>query len=537
MPKFLRVTLLILIAALVMSACTEDPEKQEGQVRGRILVDGEERTFIYSQPISVQEVLRLENIILSDLDDVSPFLRTQVQDGEVITVVRVTESTDCHDEVLPFDEERLPRTNLEPGQEIIAEQGVNGRVQVCDLVTYRDGIESVRNQQSRTVIQEAQDAVIYYGVNDTLDPVTIDGTIAYISGGQAWVMETSNSARRPLTIPGDLDGRVFELSPDGRQLLYTIHTTNPDDPEFSNELWLMTDLFTGNVVKLQQIDILNAYWVPGRINTYAYTSATAESGGLLGWTAFNDLWLVEIDSRSGAILNIENIISENVVGTFASWGTQFEWSPDGTNIAYSKADGVGLVDFEAQDFGTFVLNYPFFNFATSKNWVWEPEMSWSEDGQWVTTTVHGPPYGSEAPGDSVVFNVAIFKVGDAENPLILDSFIERAGIWANPTFSPVRADGSVSIAYLQARTPLNSVGTAYDLVVMDRDGSNKVTLFPPRGQDEMRPTTFNGQFLWSPDGMHIAIINQGDIWLVDTATGLAQQLTNDGEVSIIRWVE
>ena len=536
MPKLTRIAILILSVMLVLVACETNPEEEEGQVRGRILVDGEERTFIYSQPISVQEVLRLENIIIGDLDDVSPFLRTQINDGEIITVVRVTQNTVCEDETMPFSEERLPRTDLEPGAEIIIEQGANGMRQVCYVVTYRDSVETSRNFQRQTVIEEPQDAVIYYGVNDTLEPVAIEGTLAYISGEQAWIMETSNTARRPLTIPGQLDGRVFELSPDGRQLLYTKRTDNPNDAGFSNELWLMTDLFTGNLVKLQQIDILNAYWIPGHENAYAYTSAAA-GGGFQGWSAFNDLWLVEIDPRSGVNTNIENVISENVSGSFAVWGTRFAWSPDGTNVAYAKADGVGLIDFIAQEFGQFVLNYPYFNAAIANEWVWEPELSWSADGQWVATTVHGAPYGSESPIDSVVFNVAVFKVGDVENPLIIDTFIERSGIWANPKFSPVREDGTVRLVYLQARTPLNSVGTAYDVVVMDRDGSNKSTIFPPEGQPEMRPIDFDGEFVWSPDGRQIAIIYQRNIWLVDATSGLTQQLTNDGQASAIRWVE
>ena len=535
MPKPYRFIIFILTVMLVLVACNATPKEEEGQVRGRILVDGEERTFIYQQPISVQEVLRLENIVLGDLDDVSPFLRTQVTDGEIITVVRVTQNTVCEDETMPFEEERLPRTDLEPGVEIIIEQGINGSRQVCYVVTYRDSVETSRNFQRQTVIEEPQSAVIYYGVNDTLEPVAIEGTIAYMSGNQAWIMETSNSARRPLTIPGQLDGRVFELSPNGRQLLYTKQTDNPDDEPFSNELWLMTDLFTGNLVQLQQIDILNAYWVPGRDNAYAYTSASA-GGGFQGWQAFNDLWLVEIDLRSGAIRNIENLIGENVSGSYAAWGTRFAWSPDSSNVAYAKADGVGLVDFAAQDFGAFVLNYPFFNAATSNGWVWEPELSWSADGQWVATTIHGAPFGSESAIDSVVFNVAVFKVGDAENPLVIDNFIERAGIWANPQFSPVREDGSVRLAYFQARTPLNSVGTAYDMVVMDRDGSNKTKIFPPEGQAELRPVDFDGEFIWSPDGRQIAIIYQGNIWLVDVESGLTQQLTSDGQVSAIRWV-
>jgi hypothetical protein len=377
--------------------------------------------------------------------------------------------------------------------------------------------------------------VVYIGINDTLEPVAIEGTLAYISAGQAWVIQGNSTTRRPVTLESDLDGRVFDLSSDG-QLLFTRLTADTDDPSFSNELWVISDLTSGDPQFLQQTDILTAAWQPGVEDTVSYSSA-APGGGFQGWTAFNDWWIMRVNPFSGEVLDIEAVIDQNVSGTFAAWGTRFAWSPDGDLLAYAKADGVGLVDFGSGDFGDFRLSFPFFNAAIADNWVWQPTLSWSENGRWVITTVHGPPYSAEAPEDSIIFNVAVFEVDpDDDEPVTIRTFVEQAGIWANPQFSPELSDGTYRIAYLQARDPLNSVGTEYDLVVMDRDGSNRQVIFPSEGNVGIRPVTLDGDFVWSPSGRQLAIVYQREIWLVDVETGLTQQLTNDGQASNPHWV-
>ncbi len=66
------------------------------------------------------------------------------------------------------------------------------------------------------------------GPTGELDPVQIDGTLAYISNGNAWVMRGVSSNKRLLTTSGDLDNRVFALTPDGRQLLLSRKSAEPN---------------------------------------------------------------------------------------------------------------------------------------------------------------------------------------------------------------------------------------------------------------------------------------------------------------------
>jgi hypothetical protein len=43
------------------------------------------------------------------------------------------------------------------------------------------------------------------------------------------------------------------------------------------------------------------------------------------------------------------------------------------------------------------------------------------------------------------------------------------------------------------------------------------------------------EFVWSPSGTHIAVIYQGNLWIVEIVSGATQQITIDGQASHPRW--
>jgi Tol biopolymer transport system component len=531
---------LALALALIVAACNQETNGSR-EIRVELVADQRQRTFVYDQPVTVGQFLEQVGVTLNPDDTVEPPLFTQITDGMTITVVRVTETRECRQEVLPFDERQLPRTDLEPGTRVIAEPGVNGIVEICERVIRNDGVERSRSQISTIVIQEPKTQTVFVGRSDELDPVAIEGTLAYISGGQAWLVRSNSALRRPLTTEGGLDGRVFDLSSNGRLLLYTRRTPDPDDLAFSNELWVILDTANSSPIQLVPTDVLTAAWQPGRPLTIAYSTASASAtAGFQGWIAYNDLWIMRINEQDADVLSVAPALEENLSGEFASWGTRFAWSPDGTKLAYAKATGVGLVDLAGGDFLPFAISFPYYNSAIANRWVWQPTLSWSQDGKWVITTVHGPPFGEENPVDSIIFDVGVFQ---ADGALVIEKLIERSGIWASPVYSPETTDAAgfpaYSIAYLQARDPSNSYGTDYDLVVVDRDGSNPRRIFPPEGQPGIRPIALEDEtpFAWSPSGRQIAVIYQNNLWLVEVATGLTQQITNDGQTSAPRWTQ
>jgi hypothetical protein len=72
---------------------------------------------------------------------------------------------------------------------------------------------------------------------------------------------------------------------------------------------------------------------------------------------------------------------------------------------------------------------------------------------------------------------------------------------------------------------------------MDRDGSNQKSVFPQESANGIDPQ----HVIWSPDSIGngwdyaIALIYNGDIWMIDARTGAAQQITGDGLTNRIDW--
>jgi hypothetical protein len=74
------------------------------------------------------------------------------------------------------------------------------------------------------------------------------------------------------------------------------------------------------------------------------------------------------------------------------------------------------------------------------------------------------------------------------------------------------------------------------LIVSDIDGSDGKEVFPREGAEGMLPQVIQ----WQPAGNDsaqqlIALVYQGNIWLVDIQTGLLQQITGDGLTEKISW--
>jgi len=310
----------------VIMGCASTPPAQPMVVS--LVVDGQERAYPETEPITVDQFLREAEVELGQLDRVNPPPVTQISDGMRIEVVRVREQEECEDSEIPYQEVTLLYEGLQPGEQREGQAGRNGVVQICYRVEIVNDQPSERVETTRTITSNPQDHIVYVGPTTELEPVPINGTLAYISNRNAWLIRGSSTTRRPLTSSSDLDQAVFSLSPDGRQLL--IARERDASITFSNQLWLITD--TNNEalqpVQLTPQDVLYAEWVPGRPNTISYSRAEPRQGPP-GWQSLNDLWLTRIDPFTGIEIDIEQILQQDIGGLFGWWGTQYEWSPDG----------------------------------------------------------------------------------------------------------------------------------------------------------------------------------------------------------------
>jgi resuscitation-promoting factor RpfB len=522
--------LLFLLLGLLLAACRPGEDRPAMVVM--LVADGRERALTENVAVTVAELLRREEIELGDLDEVNPPQYSQIANGMRITVARVREETQCEDVDIAFRSRTIPNEALAPGETRLGQPGITGVEQVCYRVTIRDGVRQEPVPVSRVPVSEPQDEIIFVGPSGELDAVPINGTLAYLSSGNIWLMRGSSETKRPLTDTNDVDGRVFAISPDGLRILFTRRTPNESETGIFNQLWMFPDTSRDiDAITLMPENVLSASWVPGQENTVSYSTGEV-SDVAPGWRSNNDLFLMTINPESGTTRSVNPLIAANSFGLYNWWGTGYHWSPAGDQLAWVRADSMGLVNLGNGEFIT-LLDYPVFE--TRQSWSWRATVSFSPDESLIVTTVHGDPIGNEPPETSPAFHVA---VTDAQGRFAAE--VQRnTGIWSMPVYSPLITNEATGaqvgyIAYLRARDLSNSINQSaqYDLMIADRDGSNERLLFPQPGNEALRP---DANPVWSPDGRQIAFIYQGNLWLVDAASGNANQLTLDGNATQPVW--
>jgi hypothetical protein len=516
------------IALLLTGACS-GPQATAGVIQVSIAVDGASLSKQVPSGISVSQALTLAGVKLGQLDRVNPPGYTVLTEGASIQVTRVSEQFVVETSTLPFERQTVRNEGLPEGETRLLQPGANGKQEITYRIVEEQGSEVSRTPVKTIVVQEPVPEIIMVGAQAAFSPVPIVGTLAYLSGGNAWILHTDTGNRRPILVGGDLDGRVFRLSPDGRWLLYT-RAAPKDEQGLINSLWVVSTIeVDAKPIDLKADNIIHfADFSPSAQGDRTVAYSTVElSPGSPGWQANNDLYLVSYSS-AGFVTESKNILPTNSGGQYGWWGAGFAWAPDGNRLAYARPDGVGLVDLRNPSMAPLLEVVPY---QSMGNWAWVPGVAWGNDDRTLYIVDHGIPNGLESPAASPIFDlVALPGLG---GPLL--TLADRTGMFAYPAVSPPlqTATGELAsrVAFLQAVSPLESQGSNYQLVVMDRDGSNRRTLFPPPGETGLAPQ----QPAWSPDGTQIALTYRGDLWLVDIGTGRGQQVTGDGQTTSYDW--
>jgi hypothetical protein len=210
----------------------------------------------------------------------------------------------------------------------------------------------------------------------------------------------------------------------------------------------------------------------------------------------------------------------------------YSFSPDG-RLAYARPDGIGLVDIDGKYLKPLLDITPF---NTHSDWAWLPSITWGADGKTLYYTSHAPPPNLVDEEDSPFFDISATSFSNDATI----NMVQQTGMFSYPASSPLQSSSTerkYQIAYLQATFPEQSETSRYRLVVMDRDGSNHRTIFPANDAPGIQPQTP----VWAPDpiegqsGDFIAVVYQGNLWLVDSGNGQAYQVTGDGLVTRIDW--
>jgi len=524
-PRFCFTLLLLALLA----ACTA-PKVTQGLVTVYVTAEGKSYTVQLAPGSTARQAVEAAGVTVTDLDRSEPPFYTVMTEGATVRLIRVVEEFEVEQVIVPFEHRTIRNESLPEGETRLAQAGVNGLQENTYRRVLEDGVEVSRSVVKSVVVSEPVPEILMVGGQALFAPLLIPGRLAYLSAGNAWLMETSTGNRRPIVTTGDLDGRIFSLSPDGQWLLFSRTARQAGQ---INDLWAAR--LSGETVSLVDLRISNvvhfAAWAPNSINI-AYSTVEPRRAAP-GWQANNDLKIIGV-SASGFVSSPNVELEVNAGGIYGWWGTSFAWSPDGKAIAYSRPDGIGLVDKRAHSLTPLFDIVPL---QTGSDWAWSPGVAWGPDGKVLYSVAHvSAPQDSE-PEKSPVFDLTAIPL-EGGLPLRLAADV---GMFAYPCPSPLEAlpsgETAYRLAYLQAIQPAQSDVSRYRVAVMDRDGSNRQVLFPAQDAAGLEPQ----RVVWSPTAMgdppaaYIAVVYQGNIWLINSVSGQAQQVTGDGLTSRLDW--
>jgi hypothetical protein len=527
-------TLILLLAGLILGACSATPVATQPTIGGKIFVDGQIYQVKLVPGSTVKEALESLDITLGPLDRVDPPSTTVLSAETEITVTRVWEDFEVEQEEIPFDQKRLPTELLPEGVEQFdpLQKGKTGLREITYRIVYEDGVEISRNQIKSVVIEEPQTQIILFGTQQKYSPLNVPGKLIYLSQGNAIMFDGNTANRLPVVNTGDLDGRVFALSDDGEWFLFT---RCGDSPEVINTLWAVQ---LGNPEREIDLEVQNvvhfAAWVPGSNSQFAYSTVEPRQAAP-GWQANNNL-IVRSFSINGWVSPAKTILETNSGGVYGWWGTDFLYAPNADRLAYAGPDQIGYLDAEE---GLQKILLELTPLQTRGDWAWVPGVNWSPDGQALYTVNHAPPPGSVSPEESPNFDLTAILVGNPE-PITL---VSQVGMFAYPLPSPLQVkpwgEYAYQVAFLQAIFPTQSDTSRYRVMVMDRDGSNRREIFPNPEDPGIEPSRDWGA--WSPGPLEItgnsmlAVVSQGDSYFVDPISAEHWQVTGDGLIDRLIW--
>jgi hypothetical protein len=506
-----------------LSSCAP-PQVRAPDVTVIVIADNERRDFEVVPGTTVANVLVQAGINLGALDRVTPPLYSLVADGATVRVTRVRETFEVEQVAIPFQRQIVRNEALPADETRLVQAGQEGLEEITYRVLTEDGVETSRTPLRTTLITEPVPEILMIGAASSFETVPIKGALVYVDGGNAWILTQDSSNRFPLVASADLDSRIFALSPDGQWLLFS-----REDPGNLNALFVVATFGGEQPFPLSASNVIRfADWSPSAKRTIAFSTVKPVTTAP-GWQANNDLRLISFDEKHKPSEE-KILLAPNTEGAYSWWGGEFAWSPDGARLAYARPDEVGWIA------ATGGARHPLLSFApfrTQADWVWLPSIRWSPDSAFLFTVRHGDPTAQESAEESMVFDLVSLPLAGGP-PIVL---FEHTGMFTYPSPGPLTRtafEQGYNVAFLQAERPLESDRSKYRLMVADRDGSNAKAAFPPQGEAGLTPGEA-GEAKWSPDGNQIALIYEGNLWIIAPASGEAQQLTGDGQVTMIDW--
>ncbi len=522
-------TLLLFVwVTLSLSGCF--PAAPAAQVRIRVERGDQVYHGEVFQGSTVRDALRALAVVTEPEDEIDPGLNRLINEDLTIHVTILRSEEIMSDETIPFVSQIIRSETVAEGETYLLQQGKNGVERVTRRRISADGVFRSESVVNRVVLEAAKPEILMVGVQADLAPIRIPGKLLYLSNGNIWMMTDTTGTRRPLYTGGDADGRVLDLSENGRRLLFSRQERSED----LNSLWMMdVENWTEDPISLRISNVVRfAQWLPGETLRVIYSTVTPTEDAP-GWRANNDL-RVRTVSDTGMLMGEETIHEATETrGTGAGsadwWGTDYDLSADGRSLIAVHGDRIDWIDRLSGETTTLIRIQPYGK--ARSDWAWLPGISRSADGNTLIFAYQGDISGARQSFDPSDFNLGTydFQSGSAQ-PLLT-----KTGLFSEPSLSPLFSDGTVSLAYLTAVNPLQSETSRYRIAVADQNGANARVVYPSEGAIGVEPQSV----VWGPADNRseswLAFLQDGNIWLINPFTGIYNQITIDQSVEKILW--
>ena len=130
---------------------------------------GAAATTVQTGALTVADLLAAQGITLGATDTVTPDVTTAVTEGLQVTVTRVAVTTVTESVDLPPTDQQVDDPALDKGTTVVAVAGTPGKQDVVTQVTTTNGVESARQEISRTTVTEPTPNQVHVGSKSTLD--------------------------------------------------------------------------------------------------------------------------------------------------------------------------------------------------------------------------------------------------------------------------------------------------------------------------------------------------------------------------------
>src|SRR5215212_1219935 len=228
-----RLHLLSVLLAFFFLVSCRSPQVTSADVTISITVDAETRNVTIPAGSTVAQALQAAGITMGNQDRVEPPAYTVLGDGNTITLTRVKEIFETEEQIIPFERQVVRNETLPEGEQRLVQAGLNGKEELTYRRVLEDEAEISKSIVKTVILQEAVPEIMMVGAQSSFAPLPVPGRLVYLAGGNVWGIDTSTANRTALVTTGDLDGRIFELSPHGNYLIFSRRSTKPADAEIN----------------------------------------------------------------------------------------------------------------------------------------------------------------------------------------------------------------------------------------------------------------------------------------------------------------